>query len=673
MTSNQSNHWVFNSSKIVANKDKYLSEIFDANENSGLNSFNSFKRIEPRARSKDFANALSFEVFDPLWMLTRQWQFGRFQGNDCGSIVTSKVWTSRRRLDSIYPRCISENRKAYDTGKPMEYDVEKSNKTITPFIRIESALHFKKMIELEMKENKPNGTSEEIILELMKLFCLEEFIPSENEKKTIETLKIEQNNDLKRLYAIYGERIFDGYKLFTDITEDSIIKLSEKLKSFSKIVEAYRDWFYKKYLPVANGEENCWNERKLGYEVAMGEHENKYEAEDYHTGRLSWYSFDAVHEINTDNEEIKLLSYLPVPATFPSAPSRLLWEFEDENVQLGQISNNDFMLLANAVVMQYVTVYGNDWMIAPIEAETGTILDVKKIIVTDTFGERILIEACAQENPPNDMYTFNDFWNLFGNAKLHAYTENDFRTQKGLLFPPTVRRCEESKPIEEVQFLRDEMANMLWGVETIINNGCDGTVSGKDLSDAVLAVVDAGKKESPTLDEEYEYSFLVQNRVPIHWIPFIPQQIKGQDRDIQFRRGRMPIFFNEEYNSVRPSTELLKYARETERKDIDNPLIDRKRKIAGKKKNQEEKVIPRFINEEEITGYGVKLVLTAKRTRWFLGKSFTWTGATKVISQYQANSGLMFDELINKEDKKPIKLKTMESINFQGDTEKVDD
>ena len=40
-------------------------------------------RYEGRARKKDYAQALSFEAHDPMWLLTRQWQFGRFQGNDC--------------------------------------------------------------------------------------------------------------------------------------------------------------------------------------------------------------------------------------------------------------------------------------------------------------------------------------------------------------------------------------------------------------------------------------------------------------------------------------------------------------------------------------------------------------------------------------------------------------
>jgi len=428
--------------------------------------------------------------------------------------------------------------------------------------------------------------------------------------------------------------------------------------------QEYQKWFIRKYLPVTNKNANCWNEEKLGYDVAMGESKNLYEAENYHTGKLSWYSFDAADKVtNRSDKEEKFLSYLPAPADFPSAPNRQLWAFEDHRVQFGQMDNDDFSLLANAVVMQYTTMYGNDWMVVPLETETGTILDVEGIIIHDTFGERIYIDQSAEEadieerkaqcekkgikkDADKDNYVngiaFTDRWSLFGTVMANAYDKKNFTSQEGLLFPPSLPRCEESEPMEEVQFLRDEMANMLWGVETIISDGCDGTIVGKKLSDTVLATVDEQKGDIEENNEEYEYSFLVQNRVPINWIPFIPQQIRGERRDIRFRRGRMPIFFNENYNPVLPSTSLLEVKKENEGKE-------------------DEKTIPLFINEEEITGYGVKLVKTAQRTRWFNGKSFTWTGFKKIISQYQANSGLMFDDLIERDTQKSIILRPDEN------------
>ena len=60
-------------------------------------------RYEGRARKKDYAQALSFEAHDPMWLLTRQWQFGRFQGNDCGTMVSSRVRLQTQYVDGICP------------------------------------------------------------------------------------------------------------------------------------------------------------------------------------------------------------------------------------------------------------------------------------------------------------------------------------------------------------------------------------------------------------------------------------------------------------------------------------------------------------------------------------------------------------------------------------------
>jgi len=44
-----------------------------------------WNRLEPRPRSREFADVLAARIRDPLWMLTRQWQVGEFAGEDAAS------------------------------------------------------------------------------------------------------------------------------------------------------------------------------------------------------------------------------------------------------------------------------------------------------------------------------------------------------------------------------------------------------------------------------------------------------------------------------------------------------------------------------------------------------------------------------------------------------------
>ncbi len=44
-----------------------------------------WNRLEPRPRARDLNDTLAAKPRDPLWLLTRQWQFGEFHGEDAAS------------------------------------------------------------------------------------------------------------------------------------------------------------------------------------------------------------------------------------------------------------------------------------------------------------------------------------------------------------------------------------------------------------------------------------------------------------------------------------------------------------------------------------------------------------------------------------------------------------
>src|SRR4029453_6488427 len=47
-------------------------------------SITSWTHLESRTRQADMSRSLNARVFDPLWMLTRQWQVGEVYGEDVG-------------------------------------------------------------------------------------------------------------------------------------------------------------------------------------------------------------------------------------------------------------------------------------------------------------------------------------------------------------------------------------------------------------------------------------------------------------------------------------------------------------------------------------------------------------------------------------------------------------
>jgi hypothetical protein len=115
------------------------------------------------------------------------------------------------------------------------------------------------------------------------------------------------------------------------------------------------------------------------------------------------------------------------------------------------------------------------------------------------------------------------------------------------------------------------------------------------------------------------------NSVPENWIPFIP--VKGEgNRLSQFQRGRMFRKINDYFTTdfVLPRTKLLTIT------------------------NTETQTNPYYINEEEIVRPGSLITATFQRARWTNGEVYTWLGYTKTNGRGESDSGLAFDQLVEK-------------------------
>lgn len=636
-----------NSNKFL---ESYLGskEFFDRVERLGLfkktSEIKTRHRLETRTRKTDSKTALSFGVHDPLWMLTRQWQFGEFNGDDCGSAIWAKIKIEHDEIGSLSN--IQETEQ-YSKDDVIEYHVEKMNEPITNAVRVDSAYYLKKLIE-HSSLKKQTG---KIINYLIGKYPLEEFPDrtidlkksSKSARECMLEIKKRHNPAMESFLAAFSRRSFDGYQVFVDMIarETGETFLSDLLSQsehaeFLKIRTSYIDWFTITYQP--NKENKYWKEDKMSYGFsisATGEENIDYSGEGYDSGRLSWYSFDTEERKEHSEEPVrtnekekeKFFTFIPTMAEFAGTPDKRLWAFEDRKVYMGN-ADLDTEDLANAMVLQYVTMYSNDWLLTPMELNTGMISKLSGIIVTDVFGTRYYVDRSVGDSSSKNTH-YSGKWEMFTIAAKNAYHEEDFTTDGRLVYPPSAPRVMESKPIEEVQFLRDEMSNMVWGVETLINDGCGTSIDGNSFAADVMEELQALNPKYDKLEEvEADYAYLFQNTVPLNWIPFTPVKIKAGGanaiRKIRLQRSTMPLYVKEDFVTVRPSTSLL-------RKGI----------------NEDDMVTNhKFINEEEVIAVGTKVKLTNQRTRWFRGKTFNWLGAKKELSRIQANSGLSFDELV---------------------------
>ena len=617
--------------------DRYFqyAELLTKNEPAKVSHF-----LETRTRQGDITDALRFRIYDPLWMLSRQWQMGEFRGNDAGTAMAVQCKVRQSKFSNY-----SDNQK----DEPLEPVVESIDREITPLVRVESAMYFLDILSDEVTDKAKydkivtwiNGDSRFVL----KCDNLEAFTGASIQESNVTAFTASRNTRLLKFLKSFRDKIFDGFELFCYLNT-----VSDTAPVPSEVADVYCHWFEKRYYSLKHS--NNWNTRSLGYYFKADAPARSFEADNYGGGRVSWYSFDALGKSDTQGKfgEERYVTSLPSLASYASAPNKRLWQFEDRKVFMG--NSTGMQAKGNVAVMQYATMYGNDWMLCPVDTQVGRYIEVSDVTVRDSFGISRKIARRAGENDKG-AETFGQKWQMFTNAPENR-SDSSSKSSNGFLFPPTLTRTIEGEPIEEVSLLRDEMANMVWGVEERIDDGCGSSLDatmlaadvGQYVEDSYEAEVEKARlsvditpdgRALMTSDKKAEYKYTLMTSVPFNWIPFVPQHIKDKSekdeysvflggREIALRRGKMPCYYSGEYRPVRPLSSILR-----------PEYVKKKDGTKGEK--------PLFIDEEQVQGVGTKIVKNCQRARWIGGETYTWMGYSKEIKNTQGVSGLEFDNL----------------------------
>ena len=83
-------------------------------------------------------------------------------------------------------------------------------------------------------------------------------------------------------------------------------------------------------------------------------------------------------------------------------------------------------------------------------------------------------------------------------------------------------------PIEEVRFMRDEMANLVWAIEHVTENALGQPWHGHEREVATRAAPDEPPPATPSTPPLH---YQLQAPVPAHWIPFLPvalDRVRGE-------------------------------------------------------------------------------------------------------------------------------------------------
>ena len=535
-------------------------------------------RLEPRVRGQDPADGLRAAVHDPLWLVGRQWQVGELLGEDAAFPVSVHVETVEEPLTRWRPA--AGDAVDYDSGAvPLEVLVEREPPVPPPLrARLTAWLRLVELLEAAGVGDRADD------------LAAAHPLPAP-------TVGDPADDRLRLLGAGAG----DGLAAAEALAADNAGLPADLVASFVAWVGAQT--------AAATG--NSWVRERLEYRFSVGAHPDSGElvlaAPEYLGGRLDWYDLDVdddpTHALGASSQTVEpaKANLLPTRVTFPGMPAERFWELEDSTVDLGAVSAS-VEDLGRLITVEFATVFGNDWWSVPVPARFGTLVGVRELVVRDTFGDNVLVEAAETTTPqataPWRMFRLTDDALAAGSGPAPAL----------LLLAPVVAGALDGDPIEDLLLLRDEMANLAWGVERVVE-GADARP--RDRSAEYASRLSAATP--PQLESPADLVYVLQTTVPEHWIPLVPVLDPADGKAVVLQRGTLLT----QDGNARPIT-------------AQGVLL-------------EPQTSPWYFHEEEVPREGMRVRRVPSLARWLDGTPFAWTSRRVGAGAGEGSSGLQFD------------------------------
>jgi len=594
-----------------------------------------WNRLEGRPRTHDFDRALRAEVRDALWMLSRQWQMGEFQGDDAGSPLLARACIDVAAVDRFQEG--KSQAGPLGAGQPLEALVERrplplrsGDQYMSLDLRLCVGRRWMKLLARE--SSRPGGLS----ADYRGAYLTQYPVTVPDPAQTGEALVCAHPGVWQKAGAA-ATRLMDGIALLEHMAipgssaTDGITVSGGDGPQLVALATHLRDWFNALILQPGSPDNDAWVPERLEYQFGLsaqdgvslpdGGHEVVMRAEEYYQGDLDWYALErdpAASRLGPPPLPVKtprriVNTFIPSSIVFDGMPDTRWWAFEDRRTNFGDVKP-DTTDLGKLLLMEFALVYANDWFTFPLALPVGTLTEVKGIAVSNTFNERFWITP-LRDAPAAD-------WGKWGMFTLTPSAAEKNPSPSRFLLLPTLVKSLEGSPIEQIALIRDEMANMVWGIEQKIplpsGDSRPGAETGRELHSFLQSLIPpSGPPPPPAAPIKYQ----VMNSVPEQWIPFVPVHVDGSVREIQLQRGAMPRILDGDPNlpeKIGPRTSLL----------------------------SQNLPAAYYVHEEEVPRAGAQVTQSYQRTRWNSGNVIVWLGAREQTGRGEGSSGLRFDQVV---------------------------
>jgi len=551
-----------------------------------------WNRLEPRPRSRDINGSLAARLRDPLWLLARQWQFGEFDGEDAGSPAYVSVTST--------------------SARPASWGVEDSAGRPLANRPLESIL---------TREGSDGGDLS-LSVELGQTFValLEHFGASAAAERAFQdafpvAAAVAPGDDAEAasFLGLFAGRAVNGVALFravsaspgalpasVGLTGDDAAAAVRALDQFAASVRGL-------YGALDAPDPVAWEPERLRYRAELrGDDAGGapvLSATPDRDGALDWYAFDlTAGAVGTSSPRADTL--MPAHARFRGMPNARFWDFEDAGVDFGDV-RPDRRDLSRLMLIEFMLLYANDWFVVPFEQNVGTFVRIDAFVVHDVFGRARPIPRAGSADPPGA-----GRWAMFATA-----TDAGASPLADVFFLPAAAASarQDGDVVEEVRFLRDETADMVWAVEHTIPSRLGAPRPGHE-----AALGGRSDLPAPPRGDGSNLRYRIQTTVPRNWIPFVPVQLDASSGQVALERAALlGGTAARTVNAPEPSGRLLR------------PAAAR----GG----------PYRIREEEVPRSGTRITRGPSLCRWSDGATYLWWSRRRGAGAGEGSSGLRFD------------------------------
>lgn len=349
--------------------------------------------------------------------------------------------------------------------------------------------------------------------------------------------------------------------------------------------------------PSANAQPVGWNSASLEYDVTLGTDKHRLSARGYDGRGLDWHDFRIDTAYSGRGEETTI-SMSPGQLQIKGVPEQRFWEVEDRDAYFDSGESAEPNILS-VLLPEFFYADIRNWYMIPAPMTSGAVREVDNVTVVDSFG-------IATDLGPVGRREDGDDWSVFAMDR-DGQPPTDTST---LLCLNTAARVGENDLVEEVRFLRDEAANLVWCWERQLTDPDDGLFT---------TVLEQREDKTDRMASAHELTtslrFRLKSETARSFIPYVPRQtaqVPAVDGEIALRRARS----DETYSSGNPQY---------------------RGRIAAESQ---------FINEEDVPRSGLRIRRMNRFARGSDDQVYFWVGRDKDVAQSTRKPKLTFDDLL---------------------------